>query len=55
MRADDVAVSLTNTTTSNIGPVSIQNVTATTFDIVCTAAPGASTAIFRWRMAANRV
>lgn len=55
LRADDVAVSLTNTTTSNIGPVSIQNVTATTFDIVCTAAPGASTAIFRWRMAANRV
>jgi hypothetical protein len=54
LRAEDVALVLTNTTTSNIGPVSIQNVTSTQFDIVCTAAPGASTAIFRWRMAANR-
>lgn len=48
LTAADFKVVGTNTTTTAIGPVSVQNVTSTQFDIVCTVAPGVSTATFAW-------
>lgn len=53
LRASDITVVPTNTTTAPIGKISIQNVGATTFDIVIEAVPGVSTATFAWTMKAN--
>lgn len=53
LRADDFTVVSTNTTTTPVGKISIQNVTSTQFDIVVEGVPGVSTATFRWVAAAN--